>query len=137
MLIFSKKPSQYNTDSWHGYRIPILRFGITHGVVTHTKKWISEKGVHDNNKERFWSSYRLWLSKSRGYKKLENAQICTKGFETYYTFLRPHMTFRGNTPAQAAGYDKVPSWHYLIIRGFVMKNPELVVVEGGEIKFPD
>jgi hypothetical protein len=137
MLIIglNEKPSQYDTDNWHGYGIPISRFGIKHSVVTHMKEWVFQECVHNDNEERFWSTYRLWLNKSRGYKKLENAQIYNTGFETYYTFFRPHVTFKGKTPAK--GYDKVPPWYYPIVRGFIMKNLELAVVEGGEIKFPD
>lgn len=121
-LRFGSKPERYETDGWHGYQKPIEKFSIPHGVVFHKDEWKSKEGFHTNGMERYWSTYRLWLRTARGYKKMENSDIFSRGFETFYDFLRPHMTLKGNTPAQAKGIIEIQPWHHLIVKGMLVNE---------------
>lgn len=122
-LRFGSKPKRYETDGWHGYQKPIEKLSIPHGVVFHKDEWKSKEGFHTNGMERYWSTYRLWLRTARGYKKMENSDIFSRGFETFYDFLRPHMTLNGNTPAQAKGIIEIQPWHHLIVKGMLVNEP--------------
>jgi len=122
-LRFGSKPERYDTDGWHGYQKPIEKFSIPHGVVFHKEEWKSKEGFHTNGMERYWSTYRHWLRTARGHKKMENSEIFSRGFETFYDFLRPHMTLNGNTPAQANGIIEIQPWHHLVIKGMLANEP--------------
>lgn len=133
---FGSKPEMYQSDEWHGYQKVLSGMGIEHGTVCHSKEYVSKEGYHDNNMERLWSTYRSWLRKARGYKRMDNSEIFTAGFESYYIFLRPHMSLDNRTPAKSSGLEFDSSWHYLLTRGQFVIEPAWLKAEN-ECPIPD
>ena len=66
------------------------------GIITRGTNNVVER-LHGTSKDR--------LKPLRGLKSEETAKIWLEGWFIYYNFLRPHLSLKDKTPAEACGFD--------------------------------
>ncbi|MCL4519320.1 MAG: IS6 family transposase [Thaumarchaeota archaeon] len=67
----------------------------------------------NNLVERLHETVKEKLRTTRGFKNHDSAKLILDGYTVYYNYVRPHMSLKGKTPAQASGIE-VKGWRQLI-----------------------
>lgn len=75
----------------------------------HKVEFVRRAGIRaretNNVVERLHGTLKDRLKPLRGLKSEETAKIWLDGWFVYYNFLRPHLSLKGKTPAEACGID--------------------------------
>jgi len=100
------RPDIIVTDGLPAYPKAIDKSFI--GMTTHIKAdGITSKKKNNNMIERFHNTFRERDKVMRGFKGQTNAEFMATSFQTYYNFIRPHMSLGGLTPSQVAGIPQI------------------------------
>lgn len=67
----------------------------------------------NNLVERLHETVKEKLRTTRRFKNHNSAKLILDGYAVYYNHVRPHMSLKGKTPAQASGIE-VRGWRQLI-----------------------
>jgi putative transposase len=102
-------PNSINTDAHRLYREDV---STTLPPTEHVARCgINKVHVNDNRIERLNGTLRERVKVQRGWKS-KKSQIA-EGQRIHYNFVKPHMTLKGDTPAQSAGLD-IKGWMDLL-----------------------
>jgi len=86
-----------------------LKSGIISRYKEHRDEFIRRAEIKaretNNVVERLHGTLKDRLKPLRGLKSEETAKIWLDGWFVYYNFLRPHLSLKGKTPAEACGID--------------------------------
>ena len=110
-MIFTKQEFAYNlTVSDYP---PAVRAVFPRKQVKHVRSPAWKHQFKNNPIERFHNTLKENYKVMRKFCSAKTAYEYLSFFRNYYNFLRPHMTLKGKTPAEAAGMGRW-DWRSLI-----------------------
>ena len=110
-----KKAKTVVTDGSFSYEKAVRKEFATYKNPKPHKRYVSlrNKEFSSNKLERFHGSFRQRDKVMRGFNG--NQKQFAENFQTYYNFVRPHMSL-DLTPAQKAGIRQKPEWKDLLLK---------------------
>ena len=113
--IAGKKAKTVVTDGSFSYEKAVRKEFATYKNPKLHKRYVSlrNKECSNNRLERFHGTFRQRDKVMKGFKG--NQKQFATNFQTYYNFIKPHMSLH-LTPAQKAGIKQKPEWKDLLIK---------------------
>ena len=113
--IAGKKAQTVVTDGAFSYEKAVRKEFATYKNPKPHKRYVSLKNKEcSNNKlERFHGTFRQRDKVMKGFEGNQKQQA--ENFQTYYNFIKHHMTLK-TTPAQKAGIQQKPEWKELLLK---------------------
>jgi len=119
--IVGKKAKTVVTDGSFSYEKAVRTEFATYKNPKPHKRYVSlrNKECSNNKLERFHGTFRQRDKVMKGFKG--NQKQFATNFQTYYNFIKPHMSLH-LTPAQKAGIQQKPEWKDLLIKAVQNKD---------------
>ncbi len=113
--IAQKKAKTVITDGAFSYEKAVRKEFATYKNLKPHKRYVSlrNKDCSNNKLERFHGTFRQRDKVMKGFEG--NQKQFAQNFQTYYNFIKTHMTLR-TTPAQKAGINQKPEWKDLLLK---------------------